>query len=279
MSPRLWDGTSRSCCGSRGARESSWAFFAWPIIEREISETERRLLEALAGHASVALENVRLFSRIERSRKQWVEDIDAISDFIVVHDKAGRVLRLNRVLADLLGTHPAESVGKDVGKLGFSIRRFNRGAALSAAGPRPPTRSSCTRPATARIWFPLRAFTAEEDEVRTIHVLKDITDRREAERRYRRERDFNRNILNNTQSMILVLDTAKLVSYANRRCFEAGYREQDLLGHPLVEMVCALATPHSRGGARAERFREARSIIWRSRRFAETAPPGNFRSA
>ena len=62
--------------------------------------------------------------------------------------------------------------------------------------------------------------------MRTIHILKDITDRREAERRYRRERDFNRNILNNTQSMILVLDTAGLVSYANRRCFEAGYRER-----------------------------------------------------
>jgi two-component system NtrC family sensor kinase len=37
--------------------------------------------------------------------------------------------------------------------------------------------------------------------------------------------------------MILVLDTVGLVSYANRRCFEAGYREQDLLGRPLVEMV------------------------------------------
>ena len=82
-----------------------------------------------------------------------------------------------------------------------------------------------------------RIHAGEGEEGRTIHVLKDITDRREAERRYRRERDFNRNILNNTQSMILVLDTAGLVSYANRRCFEAGYREQDLLGRPLVEMV------------------------------------------
>ena len=78
-------------------------------------------------------------------------------------------------------------------------------------------------------------------------MLKDITDRREAERRYRRERDFNRNILNNTQSMILVLDTVGLVSYANRRCFEAGYREQDLLGRPLVEMV-----PQARRPALAE---------------------------
>jgi two-component system, NtrC family, sensor kinase len=206
--------------------------------DREVSESERRLLEALAGHASVALENVRLFSRIERSRKQWVEDIDAISDFIVVHDKAGRVLRLNKVLANLLGTHPAESVGKDVGKLG-----------LLDSPVQPGRCPFCRRSEAAHEEFvhtagertylvsASRIHGTEEDEVRTIHVLKDITDRREAERRYRRERDFNRNILNNTQSMILVLDTAKLVSYANRRCFEAGYREQDLLGHSLAEMV------------------------------------------
>lgn len=213
-------------------------------LGREISGTKRRLLEALAGHASVALENVHLFSRIERSRKQWVEDIDAISDFIVVHDKAGRVLRLNRVLADLLGTHPAESVGKDVGKLGLLDSPIQPGRC-----------PFCRRSEAAHEEFvqtagdhtylvsASRIHGAEEDEVRTIHVLKDITDRREAERRYRRERDFNRNILNNTQSMILVLDTAKLVSYANRRCFEAGYREQDLLGHPLAAMVAPSRRP------------------------------------
>lgn len=75
------------------------------------------------------------------------------------------------------------------------------------------------------------------NDLRTVHVMKDITDRRLAERRYRRERDFNKNILNNTQSMIFMLDTAGLVSYANRRCFEAGYHEQELLGQPLIELV------------------------------------------
>ena len=78
-----------------------------------------------------------------------------------------------------------------------------------------------------------RIQSGHDDDLRTVHVVKDISDRREAERRYRRERDFNKNILNNTQSMILVLDTAGLISYANRRCFEAGYREADLLGHSL----------------------------------------------
>ena len=71
-----------------------------------LSPAESQFLEALASHASVALENVRMFGRIELSRKQWVEDFDAISDFIVVHDAAGKVLRLNRALADVLEVHP-----------------------------------------------------------------------------------------------------------------------------------------------------------------------------
>src|SRR5580658_3960489 len=175
-------------------------------LGRELSAIESQLLEALASHASVALENVRLFSRIERSRKQWVEDFDAISDFIVVHDQAGRVLRLNRALAEVLGARPSEAVGKDIGKL-----------ELLGSPAQPQRCPFCRNPRLAHEEFiheaaertflisASRIHNAQGNDWRTIHVMKDITDRRVAERRYRRERDFNKNILNNTQSMILVL--------------------------------------------------------------------------
>ncbi|MGH9716929.1 MAG: PAS domain-containing protein [Candidatus Acidiferrales bacterium] len=207
-------------------------------LEQPLTPAEQQVLAALAAHASVALENVRLFSRIEQSRKQWVQDVDAISDYILVHDRASRILRLNRALADLLGTHPTEAIGRDVGELNIL-------GAPSQAGQCP----FCRNALSAREEFiysadnrtfvvsSSRIHSGREGESRTVHVLKDITDRREAERRFRHERDFNRNILNHTQNMILVLDTAGLVSYANRRCFELGYSEKDLLGRPLVEMI------------------------------------------
>src|SRR6185312_6164437 len=44
-------------------------------------------------------------------------------------------------------------------------------------------------------------------------------------------------ILNNTQSLILVADTAGLISYANRRWFDLGYEQGNLLGRPLHELV------------------------------------------
>lgn len=207
-------------------------------LGRDLSATECQLLEALAGYASVALENVRLFSRIKRSRKQWVEDVDAISDFIVVHDQSCRILRLNRALADLLGLPPTEAVGSDVGELELLSTPAQPGRCPFCRNARAPHEEFIhTVGDRTYLISTSRIRGGEEEESRTVHVLKDITDRREAERRYRRERDFNRNILNNTQSMILVLDTVGLVSYANRRCFESGYRQEDLLGRPLVELV------------------------------------------
>ncbi|HXW62158.1 MAG TPA: PAS domain S-box protein [Candidatus Acidoferrales bacterium] len=212
--------------------------------EGELSGNERRLLDALAGYASVALENVRLFSRIERSRKQWVEDVDAISDFIVVHDSAFRVLRLNRALADLLGVPPTGVVGNDIGSLAILGTSGEGGRCPFCRNLKVPHEEFIhTTSDRTYLVSTSRIHAAEDEGARTVHVLKDITDRREAERRYRRERDFNRNILNNTQSMILVVDTAGLVSYLNRRCLEAGYGREELLGRPLIEMVPAARRP------------------------------------
>jgi len=321
------------------------------------SQSEEKLLAALASHAALSMEKVRRFSQLERSKKQWVEDIDAISDYIAVHDQAWRIVRTNRSLAAHLGIPPAALVGEPIS----SLRHIaETGSALRCPFCRDTreAREEYIATSVGRTFLVSTSRTrgANEEETRTIHVLKDITDRREAERRYRelfdsiqeglffaspegqfldvndalvrmlgyesaeellradvsahlyptpaakerlanaiaehgalrnyeetlrkkdggllhtlqnvsavrdpmgrvaqirglmldvteqrmfqsqlqRERDFNQKILNTTQSMILVLDTAGLISYANRRCYEAGYREDELIGHRLVEWV------------------------------------------
>lgn len=207
-------------------------------LARPFAPAQPQLLKALAAYASIALENVRLFSRIENSRKQWVQDIDAISDFLLVHDDRGRVLRLNRSLAAHLARPLADAIGRSVAELrileapaGPDRCPFCRNVRVA--------REEFVHGAEGRTYWvsSSRIPSDAQGETRTVHVLKDITDRRQAERRYRQERDFNRKILNNTHSMILVLDSGGRVRYANRRCFEMGYREADLLGHPLVDMV------------------------------------------
>jgi len=318
---------------------------------------DKRLLHALASHAALSLENFRRFSQLERSKRQWVEDIDAISDYIVVHDRAWNIVRTNRSLASHLGVPPVALVGEAMS----SLRKIaETGSELPCPFCRDTKRmrEEYVAASAERIFLVSTSRTpgVSDDDTRTIHVLKDITDRREAERKYRelfdsiqeglffatpdgrfldvndamvrmlgyasreellradvsphlyptpevrerflqaleergvlrnyeetlrrkdgtllhtlqnitavrdprgriaqirglmldvteqktfqsqlqRERDFNQKILNTTQSMILVLDTAGLISYANRRCYEAGYQENELIGHRLVDWV------------------------------------------
>ncbi len=324
---------------------------------KTLSVNEKRLLHALASHAALSLENFRRFSQLERSKRQWVEDIDAISDYIVVHDRAWKIVRTNRSLASHLGVPPVALVGEAVSSL---KQIAETGSDLPCPFCRDTQRSKEEYVAASaeRIFLVSTSRTpgVSDDDTRTIHVLKDITDRREAERRYRelfdsiqeglffatpdgrfldvndamvrmlgyasreellradvsphlypvpearekflgalsergvlrnyeetlrrkdgtllhtlqnitavrdargriaqirglmldvteqktfqsqlqRERDFNQKILNTTQSMILVLDTAGLISYANRRCYEIGYQEGELIGHRLVDWV------------------------------------------
>src|SRR3954452_1751770 len=82
-----------------------------------LDDAERRLLQALASHAALSLENFRRFSQLERSKRQWVEDIDAISDYIVVHDRSWRIVRTNRSLASHLGVPPVALVGEAMSSL------------------------------------------------------------------------------------------------------------------------------------------------------------------
>ena len=322
-----------------------------------LAAEDRDLLEAIASHAAMALENARLFTRIERANRHWLEIFDAITDFIVVHDETDKVLRVNRSLAAMIGVAPSELIGVNMRAL---LALTSEPALYSCPFCRSMGEDSdeFVHPALDRTYLvsTSRVHGASGENLQTIHVLKDITDRREAERRYRelfdniqeglffstpegrfievndalvtmlgyssreellqvdittqvyfspeqrqrhseamekdghmrnfeatlrrkngspiyvlinafgmydnlgrllqirglmldvtglhtyqselqRERDFSGKILSNTQSLILVSDTAGLISYANRRWYEAGFEQRQLLGRPLLELA------------------------------------------
>ena len=158
------------CLADRGAP---------PAIE------DHQLLRAIAGHASIALENACLFTRMQQANRHWLEIFDAISDFIVVHDEQHNILRVNRTLADFVGIAPDQLVG-------INMRALD--ALTTGASPHscPFCRTGegldeYVHPVLERTYLisTSRIHAAASAQLQTVHVLKDITDRREAERRYR----------------------------------------------------------------------------------------------
>jgi PAS domain S-box-containing protein len=321
------------------------------------SSEDDKTLRAIISHASIALQNARLFTRMHQANRHWIEIFDAISDYIVVHDEQHHVLRVNRPLADFIGVSPQQLIGVSVSALlSMATNTSSHDCPFCRGG---NVLDEFVQPTLQRTYLvsTSRVHGSESESLQTIHVLKDITDRREAERRFRelfdniqeglfftapdgrfievndalvrmlgyssreellqadvpaqiyisperrteiihlmeqqgtlrnyhetlrrkdgslihvlmnafaahdaegkltqfrglmlditdlknfqselqRERDFSSKILNNTQSLILVVDTAGLISYANRRWYEAGgYEHQQLVGHPVSDLI------------------------------------------
>ena len=163
-------------------------------------ESDRQLMRAAASHASIALENARLFTRMEQANRHWMDVFDAISDYIVVHDHDNNILRVNRSLAEFIGLEPDQLIG-------INVRALEMLTAGSAPHSCPFCRSgegideyvqagmdrtflvSTSRVHGATMPESAAAEQGEQETgeaaSQTVHVLTDITDRREAEKRYR----------------------------------------------------------------------------------------------
>ena len=153
---------------------------------RGLTEEDRKFLHAVAGHAGMVLENARLFMSVERSNRHWSEIFDAITDYIVVHDETDKVLRVNRSLAAMIGVAPSELIGVNMRAL---LALTNETALYSCPFCRSlrEEHDEFVHPALDRTYLvsTSRVHGPSGENLQTIHVLKDISDRREAERRYR----------------------------------------------------------------------------------------------
>jgi two-component system NtrC family sensor kinase len=146
---------------------------------------EQQLVRAVASHASIALENACLFTRMEQANRHWVEVFDAITDFIVVHDEMHNILRVNHSLAEFVGIAPEQLIGVNMRALaGLSTGASPHACPFCRNGDGLDEYAHTILERTYLI-STSRIHAATSAQMQTVHVLKDITDRREAEQRYR----------------------------------------------------------------------------------------------
>jgi len=132
----------------------------------------------------LTVQNVRLFEQVATVQQQWAYTFDSIGDPILVHDRQGRILRCNVRLGQLLSRDPQALVGRGVTdllarkNLPYEMCPYCEGTAGEGDEPDPwlqgyflASNSTFTDPAGNLLG--------------TVHVLKDITERKRAEEKYR----------------------------------------------------------------------------------------------
>src|SRR5437867_2112732 len=146
---------------------------------------ELEFLGTTAHQIGLAVENLRLVEQILRSHRQWTNTFDSIHDCVLLHDGDFRIMKANQALLVLLEKAPADVVGKTCEEVlpreqkswsgcpycNNDQQEFYEGADPCFGGFSMVSTSSY----------------AEQNgkQKGTIHVVRDTTDRRVAEEKYR----------------------------------------------------------------------------------------------
>jgi len=151
---------------------------------KRFHEDELAYLVNVANFLGTTVENVNLFEQVKTVQQQWAYTFDSIGDPILVHDGSGRVVRGNARLASLLGRESQAMIGRSVSDLftpragAFKMCPYCEGVSGEGDFPDPwlqgfflASNSTFTDPSGRKLG--------------TIHTLKDITERKKAEEKYR----------------------------------------------------------------------------------------------
>ena len=138
----------------------------------------------IANLLALTLQNARLFEQLATVQQQWAYTFDSIGDPILVHDPMHRIVRTNQRLGHLLGRDHTALIGRMVSELlprkttGYLNCPYCEGLAGEGDDPDP--------------WLPgyfLASNSTFTDprgqQLGIVHVLKDVTDRKRAEEKYR----------------------------------------------------------------------------------------------
>jgi PAS domain S-box-containing protein len=150
---------------------------------RPHTREELEFLETAAQALGIAAENLRLLEQVLRSQRQWMNTFDSIQDLILAHDADFHILKINQALLQRLEKAPADVLGnlcRDVLPQSHTWSRCpycERGSGLTEGAD--PCFGGQSVVSTS-------SYAEQGSQPKgTIHVVHDVSERQEAEEKYR----------------------------------------------------------------------------------------------
>jgi len=153
---------------------------------RRWTSEELDFLQTCALQLAIAVENFRLLEQVLRSQRQWMNTFDSIHDIILAHDADFRIVKANQVLLEHLGQAPADVIGSTCETALPHKHGEWTGCPYCAMGADEEFTEGAD-PCFGGFSVVSTSSYAEQGSPQQgiIHVVRDITDRRSAEERYR----------------------------------------------------------------------------------------------
>jgi PAS domain S-box-containing protein len=153
--------------------------------ERKLTPEELEFLQTCGRQLGIAIENFRLLEQTLRSQRQWRNTFDSVHDIILAHDADFRIIKANQILLEQIEAASADVIGKTCESVlphGFGEWT---GCPYCARGGEEISEGS--DPCFGGFSMVSTSSYAEQGSKQkgTIHIVRDITERRSAEEKYR----------------------------------------------------------------------------------------------
>ena len=153
---------------------------------RKWTPEELDFLQACAKQLAIAVENFRLLEQNLRSQRQWINTFDSIHDIILAHDADYRIIKANQVLLEQLGQAAADVIGSSCeSTLPHTLGEWTGCPYCAMGGDEEFTEGA--DPCFGGFSVVSTSSYTEQGSPQkgTIHVVRDITERKSAEEKYR----------------------------------------------------------------------------------------------
>jgi len=197
---------------------------------RYYSGDDMVFLNSTANQLGIAAENLRLFGQIRRSQREWISTFDSMEDLILVHDAQNRIMKVNRALLRRLGRTPAEVIGRNCEEVLPHQHPAGEGCPYCGRGTNDlieeadPCFGGFSLVSTSSYVWTSSYREEGRRQLGTVHIIRDTTDRRTAEEKYRQ-------LFEQVQEGVFVADDqGKLLDCNNALVGMLGYSSrQELL--------------------------------------------------
>src|SRR5580704_1558879 len=153
---------------------------------RRWTAEELEFLETVAKQLAIAIENSRLLEQVLRSQSQWMNTFDSVHDVILAHDAEFRIIKANQVLLEHLGQAAGDVIGSTCeSTLPHTFGEWTGCPYCATRGDEEFTEGA--DPCFGGFSVVSTSSYSEQETARKgiIHVIRDISDRRSAEEKYR----------------------------------------------------------------------------------------------
>ncbi|MCX5638549.1 MAG: PAS domain S-box protein [Planctomycetota bacterium] len=170
---------------------------------------------------------------LDKAWHEWETTFDAIKDSIILTDNEFRIVQANRAASQLFGKSLDEIIGKTCWHLVHGIDQPPKECPLKKA-------KGTKKHEEIELYLPQKGIWVTDsvdpilDEqgglTGAVHIIRDITDRKQAERLLRKERDRAQSYLDVAGVMLVAIDAEQRVGLINKKgCDILGYPEEDVI--------------------------------------------------